>query len=575
MTQLVTKGSSWRTLRRKAVVGASSIALVAGMGVALAPSAFAADPVPPTITVTAPSPAAVANNGTTASGNFTVKITQPAANAVEVGAGYQLRVTVSVPAGASCVSATNLVSSSPAQSGALTATSAGSCTFTAAFLASGGTNLNVPTAAGTSTYTFTVTLKGTSSTNPPVVGAVKVAAQIDELTGLGGSFVSVLAGPASADAQLVNPGAATFNDTVAQPRFGSVYSAQLVKSNSFPATSNYKVWAYDAANKTFDPVAARTAAATVTAGSNVSKYMSLNDADFAAAPALNDSLTGFFFEIVSGKIVYGTVTTLAAGNWNTSKFVATAVNQRGTSTRVWTVVANDGVNGASGAVAADGAKPALVANDAPSKQFTLNVAFSDVPADSPFADAITALSGANPVVIQGFGDGSFGATRNVTRGEFAAFVYRTLQTIKPPVAPATQTLPYTCNAATPSQFKDVPNNNVFCGAINALASVGVINGKTATTFAPNAKVTRDQAAAFLYRLNSYTLGQQVGDAAPVNTAFKDVTKSNIFSGDIAWGAANGIINGRTATVFAPAANVLRQEAAAFLYRMGNGLYGAF
>ena len=116
-------------------------------------------------------------------------------------------------------------------------------------------------------------------------------------------------------------------------------------------------------------------------------------------------------------------------------------------------------------------------------------------------------------------------------------------------------------AGTGPRFPDVPNDHPFYGEIEALAALGIIGGYTDGTFRPSAAVSRQAAAAFLYR-------DLVGGTAPACTEapFTDVPTTHPFCGEIAAMADLGVINGYSDGTFKPAATVSRQAMAAFLYR---------
>ena len=85
-------------------------------------------------------------------------------------------------------------------------------------------------------------------------------------------------------------------------------------------------------------------------------------------------------------------------------------------------------------------------------------------------------------ITKGCSATTFCPAANVTRGQMAAFLVRALS------------LP----AASTDYFSD-DNGTTFEHDINALAAAGITKGCTATTFCPNADVTRGQMAAFLHR----------------------------------------------------------------------------
>ena len=111
------------------------------------------------------------------------------------------------------------------------------------------------------------------------------------------------------------------------------------------------------------------------------------------------------------------------------------------------------------------------------------------------------------------------------------------------------------------RFSDVPNSHPFYGQIEALAAAGIINGYDDGTFRPGAAVTRQAAAAFLYR---DLIG---GEVAPCTAPpFTDVPINHPFCGQIAGMADAGVIQGYSDGTFRPGTTVSRQAMAAFLYR---------
>ena len=115
--------------------------------------------------------------------------------------------------------------------------------------------------------------------------------------------------------------------------------------------------------------------------------------------------------------------------------------------------------------------------------------FTDVPADHPFAEAISALSRAG--VVSGFTDGSFHLNDPVTRSQFAKMVVLAVGIPLPPVGVA-------------PTFGDVPVSDGYPFIyIEAAAAAGIVKGLGTTTpsgaprFGPYQKVSRVQVALML------------------------------------------------------------------------------
>lgn len=113
-------------------------------------------------------------------------------------------------------------------------------------------------------------------------------------------------------------------------------------------------------------------------------------------------------------------------------------------------------------------------------------AFTDVDADSYCADAV-AWAAANGIVT-GTKPGVFAPNANLTRGQLAAILYRFA--VK---------LGYTAETQASAPFADVPRGSYYDAAVAWAAQSGIVTGMKADVFAPDAPVTRAQAAAILHR----------------------------------------------------------------------------
>ncbi len=99
--------------------------------------------------------------------------------------------------------------------------------------------------------------------------------------------------------------------------------------------------------------------------------------------------------------------------------------------------------------------------------------------------------------------------------------------------------------------------------INFVTSRDLFNGVSATEFAPNAQMTRAMLVTVLHRLED---NPESGE-----NKFADVPDGTWFTDAVAWAAANGIVNGKSETSFAPNDPITREQLAAILYRYANGL----
>jgi hypothetical protein len=99
-------------------------------------------------------------------------------------------------------------------------------------------------------------------------------------------------------------------------------------------------------------------------------------------------------------------------------------------------------------------------------------------------------------------------------------------------------------------------------AINVLAEVGVVKGKTATTFDPFTNIRRDQMASFINRLQD-ALGDSFDSSEDF---FDDVPSSNVHRANINALAGEGIVQGKTNGDYDPHERVTRGQMSAFIMR---------
>lgn len=143
----------------------------------------------------------------------------------------------------------------------------------------------------------------------------------------------------------------------------------------------------------------------------------------------------------------------------------------------------------------------------------------------------------------------FDPAGNMTRAQLASFVGRML-------------------AASGVQFPSAPDafvddeGSVHETAINELAALGVVRGRTATTYAPSAIVTRAEMATFLVRAHDVVAATPL---AAGSDRFTD-DESSTHEVNIDKVAAAGLAGGTSPTTFAPTAPVARGQMASFLAR---------
>ncbi|GMK38129.1 hypothetical protein PCCS19_11830 [Paenibacillus sp. CCS19] len=179
------------------------------------------------------------------------------------------------------------------------------------------------------------------------------------------------------------------------------------------------------------------------------------------------------------------------------------------------------------------------------------VSFSDIASVKSWAGRqieVLAAKGA----ISGRSENVFDPKGNVTRAEFAKMLIRALNLESSDLT---------------TSFKDVKSTDWFAPYVAAAAKKGIINGRAADTFAPNAKITRAEMATMIARALSLTTGvEAVKDVEGALKAFKDASEINAtLKAGVALAAQEGIVIGNNGK-FNPNNNASRAEAAVILYR---------
>lgn len=174
--------------------------------------------------------------------------------------------------------------------------------------------------------------------------------------------------------------------------------------------------------------------------------------------------------------------------------------------------------------------------------------FSDL-ADAAWArEAVTSLY--NKGIINGKTASSFAPNDDITRAEFAKIVVKAFG-----LEDAN---------ATVSQFSDVATSDWYYTAVASAYSKGIIKGYENGTFGVNDKITRQDMAVIIYRA-AQAAGKSIA-AVKNGTVFDDAADIAAYASEaVSVLNKGGIINGMTATTFAPTATATRAQAAQMIY----------
>ena len=184
--------------------------------------------------------------------------------------------------------------------------------------------------------------------------------------------------------------------------------------------------------------------------------------------------------------------------------------------------------------------------------------FSDL--GTTHAEAITCA--AEYKLVSGYPDGTFRPNDPITRGQMATFVAAWLW-----VATGVS-----LSVPAESQFEDV-EGGTHANAIEAIAAVDIVSGRTDNTFGPDEPLTRGQFTRAIAGAISYADIFEVGGPLPPEApaAFFSDTEGTTFETTIAALAGIGVAVGTGEGAFVPAEPVTRGQLATFLLRAADYL----
>ena len=124
-------------------------------------------------------------------------------------------------------------------------------------------------------------------------------------------------------------------------------------------------------------------------------------------------------------------------------------------------------------------------------------------------------------------------------------------------------------AAGGSAFSDVPEGAWYADAVQWASGAGIVTGMGDGTFAPDAAVTREQMAVFLYRF-AQALEQDVTMDGDPLAGFADADTVSAYAVDaLRWAAGTGLINGTDSVTLSPRGGATRAQTAAILIRFAE------
>jgi len=174
--------------------------------------------------------------------------------------------------------------------------------------------------------------------------------------------------------------------------------------------------------------------------------------------------------------------------------------------------------------------------------------FTDVPAGHWAYDTIKTLSAKH--IVNGVTTEQFAPEANVTRAEFTAMLVRALG----------------LESTGTASYSDISSDAWYAGAVAAASEAGIMQGKSATAFAPNDNITREEMSAVLVRAFELVSGTKLTPSTEANFSDRNTAADWALDYiDIAFEA--GFVNGRDQNQFAPKAHLTRAEGAKVIHTL--------
>lgn len=162
------------------------------------------------------------------------------------------------------------------------------------------------------------------------------------------------------------------------------------------------------------------------------------------------------------------------------------------------------------------------------------------------------LSAYRAGLVNGLTATTFGPETAVTRGMFVTLLYR---------------LEGKPAAAGSNPFTDVPAGAYYANAVIWAYGNGVVNGTSATTFSPDAPVTRQDLVTMLYRYAQFA-GMDTSASASLSAFTDSASIAGYAQAAMQWAVGAGITQGSNSQL-TPLAYTTRAQAAAILVRFAG------
>jgi len=177
--------------------------------------------------------------------------------------------------------------------------------------------------------------------------------------------------------------------------------------------------------------------------------------------------------------------------------------------------------------------------------------YSDIATTNPNLDYLNYVT--DREYIDPVSTTQFSPSTNMKRGDVALMLYR---------------YDGTTSSSTTNPFTDIPSSSKYAKAVTWAYNNNIINGISATLFAPNSPITREDLCTVMYRYATYCGSDTIYsiDNNALN-GFTDASQIHSYAKTpMKWAVTHGLIAGTSPTTLSPLSNFIREYVAVLIRR---------
>lgn len=117
----------------------------------------------------------------------------------------------------------------------------------------------------------------------------------------------------------------------------------------------------------------------------------------------------------------------------------------------------------------------------------------------------------------------------------------------------------TVSAFASLPFTDVSTSAWYYDSVAYVYNNGLMIGQSATIFAPNGELKREDAIVLIGRVEEALTGSTISSSYSTSTPFTDVVSTQYYAKYVGWAYSKGLVTGKTSTWFGVGESITRQD----------------